>query len=249
MLSGLAALKLADNTLVVLVADHGEGLGQHDEPTHGQFIYEATLHVPLVIRCPGRVPAGQRIAAQVRTIDIAPTILQLAGVAPWDELQGTSLMPLLDGSAADLQLAAYSESIEAHAEFGFSRLRSITADGWKYILSTKPALYHIADTPDELANQIAEQPERAERMRAQLRELLAGAPPIPTDDVAVALSDEGSSTARIPRLRREQCRRGDGRDGAGALRSDGRCPARLRRDVSHVGSHYLAACGRRIRRM
>lgn len=187
---------LENNTLVVLVGDHGEGLGEHDEWLHGCFLYDSTLHVPLIFRCPGVIPPGQTSATLVRTIDIAPTILDLIGAPPLETAQGMSLLPLIRDSGRDLGLTAYSESVEAQALLGLSRLRSLRAGEWKYILAPDPELYHLTDDPDEQRNQIAAMPELAEQMRAQMRTLIADSPPPPTgEDGAVVLT-----TTEIARL-------------------------------------------------
>jgi arylsulfatase A-like enzyme/Tfp pilus assembly protein PilF len=191
LLAALRDLQLDQSTLVVAVADHGEGLSDHDEWKHGYFLYETTLHTPLIFRCPGVAPAAKTVAAQVRTIDIAPTILEILGLPAWEQIQGISLVPLLSGQKADLGLAAYSETFQAQIEYGLSQLRSLTVGGWKYVLAPKPELYHVATDAAERTNLVDAEPQRAERMRAQLRQLLADAPPPPApQDSTAALTDD-----------------------------------------------------------
>src|SRR5262245_7467300 len=84
----------AANTLIVVAADHGEALGDHGESTHGVFLYEATLHVPLLVRFPDRARAGARVTARVRLADVAPTILDAVGVPVPSEMQGASMRPV-----------------------------------------------------------------------------------------------------------------------------------------------------------
>jgi arylsulfatase A-like enzyme/Flp pilus assembly protein TadD len=182
LLDKLHQLGREHDTLVVAVADHGEGLGQHDELMHGYFLYQTTLHTPLIFRCPGVIPAGQTVASPVCTIDVAPTILDLLGCPAWDQAQGTSLKPLLAGRQADLNLAGYGESFDAHVEYGLSPLRSLSAGAWKYVLAPKPELYQLTADPDEIHNLLTEQPKLAEKMREQLRQLLADAPPPPAQE-------------------------------------------------------------------
>src|SRR4029434_7918619 len=79
--------------LTVFAGDHGESLGEHGEGTHGFFIYDSTVLVPLVFHLPGRVPVGSR-ASGARLIDVAPTVLELLGVAPDGTLDGRSIAPL-----------------------------------------------------------------------------------------------------------------------------------------------------------
>ncbi len=93
VLATIEELGIANTTAVVVVGDHGEGLGDHGELDHGSFLYETTQHVPLIIKVPGWTPAGQSVSARVRTVDVAPTLLELAGVAPLEIMQGSSLVP------------------------------------------------------------------------------------------------------------------------------------------------------------
>ena len=179
LIDAVRDLGLEQQTLVIVVADHGEGLGQHGESYHSYFTHETTLHVPLICAWPGRIPAGRRVEAQVRTVDIAPTVLELAGVARLRQSQGVSLAPLLTGSATDLSLSAYAESLEAYFHFGLSPLRSLTAGGWKYVLAPAPELYHLAVDPGEQQDVISESPEIAAKLRAQLYSLVTEAPPPP----------------------------------------------------------------------
>ena len=180
----LKALGRERDTLVVLVADHGEGLGQHDESTHGYLLYDTTVHAPLILYCPGIVPAGKRVAAQVRTIDVAPTILDLTGNPASERAQGVSLRPLLADPPVDMHLTAYSESFDAQIEYGLSQLRSLSAGEWKYILAPKPELYDVLADPGETHNLLAEQAMRAEELRGELHQLIADAPAPPGKEEA-----------------------------------------------------------------
>jgi tetratricopeptide (TPR) repeat protein len=177
ILEELRKLGVEQNTLVVLVGDHGEGLNDHDEYQHGFFVYEAGLHVPLILHCPGVVPAGRQSTAVVRTVDVAPTILELSGLPPLGDVQGTSLKPLIAGQVEDLRLAAYGEALEPHTLFRLSRLRSLIQGTWKYIHSSQPRLYDLANDPAELHDVVVEKAELAAALREQLRVLLAEAPP------------------------------------------------------------------------
>ncbi len=177
LLDKLRELGHENDTLVVAVADHGEGLGQHDEPSHGYFLYDTTMHIPLLMRCPGTITPGQTVSAQVRTIDVAQTILELLGCAPLPDAQGAGLAPLLAGKTRSLKLTAYSEAFDGHVQFGLSALRSLSADAWRYILAPRPELYHLPDDPGETHDRAADQSDLAVQMRAELRQLIADAPP------------------------------------------------------------------------
>src|SRR5438046_4297040 len=80
-----------ENSVIILVGDHGEGLGEHHEETHGIFLYDSTTHVPLIIKLPRQKNSGKVIEAQVRTLDILPTALDLVGIAAPAALDGKSL--------------------------------------------------------------------------------------------------------------------------------------------------------------
>jgi arylsulfatase A-like enzyme/Flp pilus assembly protein TadD len=190
LLQTLEQLHVEKNTLVVLVGDHGEGLGEHDEDFHGDFVYESTLHVPLVFRWLGTLPERKVVEARVRTIDIPVTILDLVGAPPLAGVQGVTLTPLLQGATADLGLAAYGEALRGRLQFGFSALRSLTSREWKYVLAPEPELYHLPSDPGEKTNLIAENAAVASSMRTGLKELIRSAPvAIPSDAVGLSATD------------------------------------------------------------
>ena len=192
LLSALRELRLEQDTLVVAVTDHGEGLNDHEEWEHGYFLYETTLHTPLIFRCPGVIPAGKTVSAQVRTIDIAPTVLDLLRLPAWEQAQGISLAGLVTGQKPDPNLAAYGETFLTQAEYGMSQLRSLTAGGWKFVWAPKPELYRLPSDPGEARNLVAEEPQHAADMLAQLRQLIADAPPPPAkeDSTAILTADD-----------------------------------------------------------
>ncbi len=184
----LQELGLYKRTLIVIVGDHGEGLGEHQEQEHGMLLYETTLRVPLIFWCPGLIEPAQTIDLAARTIDVAPTILGLLEQPSWQHAQGRSFAPLLTGTQQETLLPVYGESFEAHVRYGASHLRSIRVDGWKYIQAPKPELYHLPSDPDELSNRIKDEPGRAAELRSQLQTLLAEAPPPVAEDVSIALN-------------------------------------------------------------
>jgi len=181
LLDAAAKLGALDDTLVVLTADHGEGLGQHHEDTHGYFLYDATLRVPLIFRWPGKLRGGAVVSQTVRTIDIAPTILALLDAGPLPHGQGRDLSPAMrpGPEAPDLPPAdAYAETFYPKYTYhlGFSQLRALHSGPWKYILAPRDELYNLGDDPRELRNLAAEKPDLCQTMRARLRALLAAAP-------------------------------------------------------------------------
>lgn len=199
LLDELRARHLEEQTLVVVVGDHGEGLGDHDEMGHGYLLYDTTLHVPLIMACPGVLPGNRVVTAQVRTVDVAPTILELTHVPPLPEAQGISLAPLLLGQAEDLTLQAYSEATEAWTLFGLSRLRSLSSAGWKYIHSPSSRLFDLRADPGESRDLLTDEPTRSAQYRAALRSILAAAPP-PLVGASAPLTLTGEELAQLASL-------------------------------------------------
>jgi tetratricopeptide (TPR) repeat protein len=159
----------------VVVGDHGEAMGEHDEQTHMYFVYEGTIHVPLLLWGAG-VPAGLKIQSLVRTVDVAPTILALLDLPPLEAVQGVSLLPLIRGDSLDLDLVGYGESIETLNLFGTSVLRFVREGPWKYIHKVEPELFDLEHDPRELENLASAHPEIVERLRSELSTLIEEAP-------------------------------------------------------------------------
>ena len=154
------------NTLVLVTADHGESLGDHDEETHGVFVYDATVRVPFIVAGPG-VRDGLVARVVARGVDVMPTLLDLAGVAPPDHLDGRSLRPALEGGTLGDE-PAYVESLMAQRSLGWAPLHALRSAAWKYIDAPQPELYDLEDDPGERRNRIGDQPERASSMARQL---------------------------------------------------------------------------------
>lgn len=142
--------KLLDQTLVVLMSDHGESLGEHEESTHGFFIYDATTHIPLIIWKPGAEP--QRIKEQVRSIDIYSTICDAVGVKPGQPGPSTSLMPFVEGRTLPEKLLAYSESYYPKFHYGWSELKALRTPEYKFIDAPERELYRLSQDSREREN-------------------------------------------------------------------------------------------------
>jgi choline-sulfatase len=169
IIEALERYGLADDTLVILTADHGESLGDHGEVTHGFFVYEATQHVPLIFYCPGLIPSGGKVEGGVSVADIPPTVLDLLGLDDPAPGQGESLVPFIyRKSKADRLI--YEETLYGSEIFGWSPLYALEEDGWKYIDAPKPELYKLHYDPDELVNLADEEIGRANRMAEKLHE-------------------------------------------------------------------------------
>jgi choline-sulfatase len=138
------------NALIIIVGDHGEGLGEHHEETHGIFLYDATLHVPLIVKLTGHADAGKTVAAQVRTTDILPTVIDLTHAERPSHLDGSSLRPYFDGTET-ADRTAFGET-DYPLRFGWSPLKSVRRSGQKFIEAPRPELYNLRSDPGELNN-------------------------------------------------------------------------------------------------
>jgi arylsulfatase A-like enzyme len=146
VLAALKAQKLDANTAIVAVADHGQSLGAHGEDLHGIFLYDETVHVPLLVKLPETQSAGTPVGAKVRLVDVAPTVLEISGIPVPSQMQGQSLLRIAKaGGGADQP--AYSRSDFSQRGFGWSTLESWRAGKYLYIRAPKPELYDVVADP------------------------------------------------------------------------------------------------------
>jgi arylsulfatase A-like enzyme/Tfp pilus assembly protein PilF len=157
------------NALIVLTSDHGEDLGDHGENTHGYFVYDSTVRVPLIIKLPGGKYAGKAISSQVRTIDIFPTVLQILRAPSVPQVQGRGLFPLIALGVRRSAENAYGETYYPYYHFGWSPLRYIRTDRLKFIDAPQPELYDIVSDPAETKNLEASHSALANELRDRLR--------------------------------------------------------------------------------
>ena len=143
----------AARTLVVVTSDHGEGLGDHGEDEHLLFVYDSTLHVPLVLRFPGVLPAGVRVKGQFRSIDLMPTLVELVGLEAAPGSGASRAAPLRAGGRLP-DNASYAESLYGQLHFGWAPLRALRAEGWKYIAAPRAELYSLREDPAETRNRL-----------------------------------------------------------------------------------------------
>jgi tetratricopeptide (TPR) repeat protein len=173
-------------SLVVLLSDHGESLGDHGEDSHGYFIYESTLRVPLIVHwpdgAPGRPARDERPAG---LMDIAPTVLDFLHIAAPPSFEGRSLLHA--SSDASSPRGVYSESLYAYDGFGWAPLRSLREGAYKYIDAPGAELYNLAADPHERINLYAKDPVRAGELKSEMRKLLTShAPKQPTSPAGVS---------------------------------------------------------------
>src|SRR5208282_632645 len=166
------------NTVIVLCGDHGESLGEHGEKTHGFFIYNATMHVPLIIRLPdnrlSEKAAARTVADPVSLVDIMPTVLEAIGLQVPSQVQGRSLLreirpdPSAPDAPANRERTLYGETFLPRIHFNWSELRGSENTKYHFIDAPRPELYDLAKDPDEIHNLFAEKKAVAEEMHSKL---------------------------------------------------------------------------------
>jgi arylsulfatase A-like enzyme/Flp pilus assembly protein TadD len=207
---------LLEKTIIAVIGDHGESLGQHGENTHSFFIYQSTTRVPFIIRAPFERLRGRRVADPVRSVDLMPTVLDLMGIPPPKAIRGVSLTPLMTGARSAMDLEGYAEALYPLHHFGWSELRAWRVGRYKAIDAPRPEFYDLAKDPHETTNLYGERRTVADGMIARLRALERDAPsddsvskPAPEVDPdtrarLAALGYVGSFVATISSPRRDR---------------------------------------------
>jgi choline-sulfatase len=188
---------LYENSIVVLLSDHGEGLGDHGEDEHGLLLYRESIRVPLIIKLPGNRRHGERVAGPAGLVDVFPTVAGLLGIPTPAGLSGLSLLGRQE-TARDRAL--YSETLFPRYHFGWSDLASLETEGFQYIHAPAPEAYDLAADPREQRNIASERAPDFRRLRAQMMAMARPRkPPGPSDPEAVkrlaALGYIGASPA------------------------------------------------------
>lgn len=174
-------------TLILLLSDHGEGLGQHGEDSHGTFLYDSTVRIAWIMDGPG-IPAGVRVQQQAREIDALPTVLDLLGGNASSAIQGTSMVPAFSGKTIPTTYS-YEETLYPKINMGWSELRGIHTPHWMYIRAPRPELYDLDRDPGELNNIIATHPKEYRELDAELKRL-SGLGKSDTETVVTAPVDQ-----------------------------------------------------------
>jgi arylsulfatase A-like enzyme/Tfp pilus assembly protein PilF len=175
LFAGLRSVGRFNRTIIAVMADHGEGLGDHGESTHGYFIYNSTVRVPLIVKAvatPNLHPASGFVApVNVSLVDVAPTLLRAAGLPVPSDMQGADRILSLEGEP-DSHRPVYIESYYPLLHLGFNPLRALVAGKYKFIQAPKPELYDLAADPGEIGNLEASHHARAAAMRDDLDQLV-----------------------------------------------------------------------------
>ena len=167
LVAALRQQKLETNTAIVVSGSHGESLSAHGEDAHGIFLYDETIHVPLLVRLPEAKPLAKRVSAKVRLVDIAPTLLELGGVSVPSQMQGQSLLRVARAASAADQ-PVYSRADLPQRGFGWSLLESWRAGKYLYIRAPKPELYDLSTDPGATHNLAQSSKATLDTMAAQL---------------------------------------------------------------------------------
>lgn len=157
---------LYEHTLIVVVGDHGEGLGEHQEDEHGFMLYNSTARVPLIVSAPELCQPGHRVSTPVSQVDILPTVLTCLDLRSdeSDLISGRSLSAALLGSKLE-PVACYMETQAPYHAFGWAPLASVANETWKYVKTAREELYNLKEDPDELNNLAVSQPEQLQEMQ------------------------------------------------------------------------------------
>lgn len=180
LVRALASRGFYDDATVVLVSDHGEGLGDHGEEEHGVFLYDESVRVPFVVKRPGAKGGGTRVRDPIALVDLFPTLVEAAGGQPPRRLEGRSLLPLVEGRPGPGERGVYAEALYPLYHFGWSPLYSLTDARYRYVLAPTPELYDLARDPGERENLAASRPRVASAMRQALEARIAPAPERPS---------------------------------------------------------------------
>jgi choline-sulfatase len=175
VLAALRSKGIYEHTLVIVTSDHGESLGEHGESEHGFFVYNATLHVPMIVKRPGRNDGGSVVAEPASTIDIPSTIAQVAGIpaSVARSFQGRPLTLWIgaQGPASTADESLYAESYYARDSFGWHELRALITRQYKYIDAPEPEIYDLMNDPEERSNIFGQHQALAASLHANLVEV------------------------------------------------------------------------------
>lgn len=175
LLEHLRQKDLYDRATIILLSDHGEGLGDHGEDEHGIFLYRETIQVPLVVKLPRSRGGNRRVPDPVQHIDLLPTILDLTGATAPGEWRGRSLEPLLEGTGRVSETGIYAEAMSPRYHFGWSELYAIGDARYRFIRAPRDELYDIVKDPAETSSVAAERTQVRDAMRRMLEKLMADA--------------------------------------------------------------------------
>ena len=185
LLAALRAKGLYDGALIAVMADHGEAFGEHGERRHGIFLYDETIHVPLLFKLPGAQPGSKRIEARVGLVDVTPTILQVVGVPLPPTVQGESLLGMMKQASLSTQRKTseassraqttpnpdrplYAETDYPRRAFGWSPLRALRVSKYLFVKAPERELYDQVADPEASRNLATASPAVSDTLAAQV---------------------------------------------------------------------------------
>lgn len=189
LMEGLRKRGLYEDSLILITADHGEGLGEHGYWSHGLYLFEEQVQVPLILRLPRGEKGGASLEAPVIGVDLMPTILDCLGIDPPEPLDGISLLPLVQGEASFTERDLFLERRffgkhpprEGELNWAPGEKYCLRTSRWKYFYGTEEEeeLYDLSADPGEMSNRASAEREVAAGMNATLQEWLSKYPPDP----------------------------------------------------------------------
>lgn len=210
LLAGVRAKQGWDRTVVAICADHGESLGDHGEDTHGVFLYEASLHVPLMVKRLAGRSAGRRVQTRVSLVDLAPSLLEETGMLVPEAMQGRSFWRSVEPGGAVEERPACADNEYPLRAFGWSALRSLRLDRFLLIDAPRRELYDLQADPGATKDLAGDRPQVAERLSGELPKLCGSA--------AGAVSSAASLSAEVAERLAALGYVGGGRAGPSAAR-------------------------------
>jgi arylsulfatase A-like enzyme len=192
----LAERKLAEKLVVAVTSDHGESFEEHGEESHGIFVYDSTMRVPLIVAPPpAGTPPGTRSTALVSNVDLTATLLDRLGIARTE--MPAVLTPPLPTDAGDEERALYMESLTPFYDHRWHPLQAVVWRGFKFIRTRRSELYSLNDDPGELVDLVARSSERAEQLSRRLDGLLVEHKPLPWEDAGVLSPEDRERLAAL----------------------------------------------------
>jgi arylsulfatase A-like enzyme/Tfp pilus assembly protein PilF len=195
LIAFLKQSQLYDRTLIAFLSDHGESLGDHGEHEHGFFVYNSTVHIPLIVKPPAGsgIRAG-RVARPVETLAVAPAILQMAGIK--DPIEKQFHSHGLFGPDAEKEDTAYSETFYPFSSFGWSPLHALETARFHYIEAPEPELYDVVADPEEKNNLASQQTATLAVLKEKVAALLRERPFTPAQGGSANLSPDATEKLR-----------------------------------------------------
>ena len=195
LIAWLKQNQLYSQSLIVFLSDHGESLGEHGEHEHGFFVYNATVHIPLIVKPPaGSGIRTSRVSRPVETVAVAPTLMNIAGI---DDPIGTQFSSHgLFAAGADTADESYSETFYPFSSFGWSPLHALETNRYHYMDAPEPELYDVVADPEEKINLAPEQAAVVAVLKDKLKTLLQNHPFSPTQSSSSELSPDALDKLR-----------------------------------------------------